>query len=120
MRLSGLRPVLYTTDLQATITFYTRILGFTCEALDFSYGWASLKRDDVGIMLSRPGDHTPFEKSHFTGSIYINTNEIDILWNTLKDKVKVCYEIENFDYGMREFGFYDNNGYLLQFGQEIK
>lgn len=32
---------------------------------------------------------------------------------------RVCYAIENFGYGMREFGVYDNNGYLLQFGQPL-
>ena len=37
----------------------------------------------------------------------------------LKDKCKVCYPIETFDYGMREFGVYDINGYLLQFGQPV-
>jgi hypothetical protein len=26
------------------------------------------------------------------------------------------YTIENFEYGMREFAIYDNNGYMLQFG----
>lgn len=29
------------------------------------------------------------------------------------------YPVEDFGYGMREFAIYDNNGYLLQFGQEI-
>ena len=37
----------------------------------------------------------------------------------VKDAVRVCYPIEDFDYGMREFAIFDNNGYLLQFGQEI-
>ena len=37
----------------------------------------------------------------------------------LKDKARISYEIDNFPYGMREFAVYDNNGYLLQFGQEI-
>ena len=27
-------------------------------------------------------------------------------------------EIETFEWGMREFAIYDNNGYVLQFGQE--
>jgi hypothetical protein len=43
----------------------------------------------------------------------------DIL-NELKDKAKICYEPETFEWGMREFGIYDNNGYLLQFGQEME
>jgi hypothetical protein len=37
----------------------------------------------------------------------------------LKDKAKVCCGIEDFDHGVREFAVYDNNGYLLQFGQEL-
>ena len=44
--------------------------------------------------------------------------DVDALWERLKDVVRVCYPIEDFEYGMREFGIYDNNGYLLQFGQE--
>ncbi len=55
----------------------------------------------------------------FTGSFYINTEDADEIWNSLKGKMKICYTIENFEYGMREFAIYDNNGYILQFGQEI-
>ena len=36
-----------------------------------------------------------------------------------QDKARVVYPIENFFYGMREFAIRDNNGYILQFGQEI-
>jgi uncharacterized glyoxalase superfamily protein PhnB len=42
------------------------------------------------------------------------------MWNKLKDKATVCYGIEDTVYGMREFAVCDNNGYLLQFGQEIQ
>jgi hypothetical protein len=34
-------------------------------------------------------------------------------------KAGACYPIEDFEYGRREFAIFDNNGYLLQFGQEI-
>jgi uncharacterized glyoxalase superfamily protein PhnB len=83
------------------------------------WGWASLFIDDVWLMLARPNEHTPYDKIGFTGSFYYNTDDVDALWDKLKDKVNVCYSIENFHYGMREFAVYDNNGYLLQFGQEI-
>jgi hypothetical protein len=39
--------------------------------------------------------------------------------STLKDHARVCYPIEDFHYGMREFAIFDNNGYLLQFGQPL-
>ncbi len=31
----------------------------------------------------------------------------------------MCYLIENFEYGLREFAIYDNNGDPLQFGKEL-
>ena len=58
--------------------------------------------------------HTKYDKIEFTGSFYFNTDNVDALWAKLKDKAAVCYGIEDFDYGMREFAVYDNNGYLLQ------
>ena len=36
-----------------------------------------------------------------------------------KTKQTIVYPIENFYYVMREFAIRDNNGYILQFGQEI-
>ena len=41
------------------------------------------------------------------------------MWNEVKENVKICYPLETFEWGMREFAIYDNNGYMLQFGQEI-
>jgi len=70
-------------------------------------------------MLSKPNEYMPYDKIGFTGSFYFNTDDVDSLWEKLKDKARVCYGIEDFFYGMREFAVYDNNGYLLQFGQEI-
>ena len=120
MTLSILRPMMWTEDLKGSVDFYVEKLGFTCHEVRDDWGWASLSLDNVSIMLSRPNGHTPYEKIGFTGTFYYTTDDVDGLWEKLKDKVKICYGIENFFYGMREFGIYDNNGYLLQFGQEIK
>lgn len=81
-------------------------------------GFAFKRRNRFNVCPSEPA--TPFEKPAFTGSFYFNTDEIDALWAELKDKANVAYGIENFEYGMREFAVYDNNGYLLQFGQELE
>ena len=37
----------------------------------------------------------------------------------VKDKAKIVYPLEDFEWQMREFAIYDNNGYMLQFGQDI-
>ena len=71
-------------------------------------------------MLAKPNAHTPFDKAHFTGSFYFTVDDVETLWQDLKNKAKVVYELETFEWGMREFAIYDNNGYMLQFGQDIE
>ena len=117
MKLTGLRPMLWTEDLKGSVDFYTNSLGFTADEFNEEWGWALLAKDDVSLMLARPNEHAPYEKIGFTGSFYFNTDSVDALWDEFNDKARVCYGIEDFFYGMREFAIYDNNGYLLQFGQ---
>jgi uncharacterized glyoxalase superfamily protein PhnB len=119
MRLRELTPMLRTMDLKGSIEFYTTVLGFECDGASEEWGWASVRRDNVAIMFALPTEPEPFNGPCFTGSLYINPDDVDALWETVKDKARVCYPIETFDYGMREFAIYDNNGYLLQFGHEI-
>jgi len=118
MKLEALNPMLRTWDIRASISFYTELLGFECENFDEELGWASLKRDGAAVMLSGPNQHEGDQAPAFTGSLYLRTDDVDGLWQRLKDAARVCYPIADFDYGMREFAIYDNNGYLLQFGQE--
>ncbi len=111
--------MIWTEDLHGTADFYAKTLGFTVFAVNEELGWASLRREGAAIMLSQPNQHEYGGKISFTGSFYFNVADVDTVWDDLKDKAKICYGIESFDFGMREFAIYDNNGYLLQFGQEI-
>ncbi len=118
MRLREVRPMLTTLDPKATAEFYETRLGFTCKARSEDWSWVTLERNEVRVMIARPNDHEPFDKPIFTGSLYLYTDDVDGAWQQLKDKAEVCDPIEDFEYGMREFAIYDNNGYVLQFGQE--
>jgi uncharacterized glyoxalase superfamily protein PhnB len=120
MKFEALTPMLRTKDLKGSVEFYTHLLGFECESQSEDWGWASLSRDGVAIMLALPNSHEPFESPVFTGSLYLRCNDVGALWEQVKDRARVCYPIEDFEYGMREFAIYDNNGYLLQFGQEVE
>lgn len=115
----ALVPVLYTADLPGTIQFYTEALGFSCPEYDPN-GWARLECGTMRLVFTLSNARFPFQGPAFTGSLYCYTHEVDTWWEKVKDRAKVCYPPEDFDYGMREFGIYDNNGYLLQFGQELK
>lgn len=114
---TALRPVFWTENLDETITFYMNVLGFTLMDRNDDWQWVSLRKDEIYIMLSQPNEHENNASIGFSGSFYFNVNKVDDLWEDLKTKAKVCYEIETFEWGMREFAIYDNNGYILQFGE---
>lgn len=118
MKLDGLVPVLWVSDLEQTITFYRDVLGFECA--DQMEGWACLANHKVELMISLPHQHEPFDRLQFTGSFYFQPDDVDELWEQLKDKVPVVYPIENFSYGTREFAIRDNSGYILQFGKPVE
>lgn len=119
LKVNKITPVIYTIDIQETIEFYVNQLGFNCKGFDIEIGWARVEFDNADLMISLPNSQLQFQKPIFTGSFYFNMEDVDLFWQSIKDNVRICYPIENFEYGMREFGIFDNNGYLLQFGQEI-
>lgn len=116
----SLRPMLTTKDLHATVKFWTDCLGFSCMGLSEEDGWASLCRDGVSVMIATPNAHVPFETPAFTGSFYFDVDDVTALWAGLKDRVNIAYPMEDFEYGMREFAIYDNNGYMLKFGTPVR
>jgi uncharacterized glyoxalase superfamily protein PhnB len=122
MKLKNLIPMLETDDLKQTIEFYTELLGFEGDGYypeaENPY-WASLFKDEVRIMFTLRSAHSIFERPTMTGSLYLYPDNVNEVWEHLKDKATVEYPLEDFDYGMREFAIRDCNGYLLQFGQEI-
>jgi uncharacterized glyoxalase superfamily protein PhnB len=119
MILQQLTPLLRTKELKASVDFYTKHLVFQCDALVEELGWAQVSKDNVALMFAAPNVHVPFDAPGFTGSFYLRTDDVNAWWERLKDQVKICYPKEDFTYGMREFAIYDNNGYVIQFGQAL-
>lgn len=119
MTLTALRPMLWTEDLDGTIEFYRDVVGLECNERNDDWGWASLSLGDVGLMVARPNEHVSYSAIGFTGTFYFTVDDVEAMWLKVQDKARICYGIETFDYGMREFAVYDNNGYMLQFGQEV-
>lgn len=119
MKFNSLKPILWTDQFEETLEFYTEILGFDIGERNDDWGCASVLRDDVQLMFAKPNQQSFFIKPNFTGSFYINVQNVDEIWKNLKSDVKICYELETFEWGMREFAIYDNNGFILQFGEEV-
>lgn len=114
----SLTPMLEVQDMEETISFYEQKLGFKCVGKQGNE-WARLEKDNVAIILTKRYSQLEQSKPTLTGSIYIETDQVDELWIRLKSEVKISYPIETFDYGMREFAFFDCNGYLIQLGQGV-
>ena len=119
MKALKLTPMLWTENLQETIDFYTNTLGFICGDKNDEWGWASMHNGDIDVMVAKPNEHTPYDKIMFSGSFYFTLENVNELWEELKNKCTIAYPIENFEWEMREFAIFENNGYMLQFGQEI-
>lgn len=122
MKVRHLFSMLETENLEQTIEFYTRNLSFECRGVypEENPCWASLWNGECEIAFGLPNAHTNFEKPILTGSIYLHVENIEELWQNLKEKVEIVYPLEDFDYGMREFGIRDCNGYVLNLGQNIE
>jgi len=128
MKLYHLSPILWTKDLEQTISFYETVLGFKKQGQVPNY--VSLTRDNVEIMFVLPIDEPEdckdpdnkeefFPKPQLTGSIYIITEKVDEIWESVKDKARIKSTIANRQYLMRDFSILDNNGYELVFGEDI-
>jgi uncharacterized glyoxalase superfamily protein PhnB len=117
MALKKLAPILTTDDMDRSVRFYVEVLGFTCGMQ--TPGYSNLYRDAVRIMLAAPNKHSEWKGPNFTGQLYIDletAEEVDALWETVKDRVEVIYAVDDFDYGMHEFGVRDDSGYHLAVG----
>jgi catechol 2,3-dioxygenase-like lactoylglutathione lyase family enzyme len=128
MKLRKLSPILWTKDLDATIAFYQNVLGFTPRTQFDNF--VSLTREEVDIMFIVPQDEPedcvdPDEKAEFfpktllTGSLYIFTEEVDKVWESVKDRATIKTHIDDRQYWMRDFSILDNNGYEVVFGEDI-
>src|ERR1700741_4157147 len=51
-----LSPMLETKDMQATLKFYTEVLGFKCDTFSEEWGWAHFSKDEISIMFSKPNE----------------------------------------------------------------
>jgi catechol 2,3-dioxygenase-like lactoylglutathione lyase family enzyme len=115
-KLNSLSPILWTKDIKQTISFYETILGFKKHGQFPNF--VSLSRDNVEIMFVKPTEET-FPQPKLTGNIFITTDRVDEIWETLKDKVTIKEPIADRAYLMRDFSIFDNNGYEIVFGEDI-
>ncbi len=115
--LTDVSPMLKVSDLDETIAFYTDVLGFSLK--NRMEHWCSLGCGAVEIMFY---DHNEHQSGlpQMTGVLYFNPTDVKALWESVKDKAAIEWELQTMFYDMVEFAIRDCNGYTLAFGQDVR
>ena len=104
--------MIHVPDVRATAAWYETI-GFTLletfgdggEGLSF----AILSAGNTRLMLNQGGLQTTAERREV--DLYVDASDVEQLFVSLRDRVPVVAELEDTDYGMREFIIRDPNGF---------
>jgi uncharacterized glyoxalase superfamily protein PhnB len=113
-------PVLQVTDLQAAIDYYSRRFGATvCWRAPMDGGGENcmLALGDLNLMFST-GTHLG-DTPQFTGTLYIDVDGVEALYEKVKGQVTVLWPLEVMEYGQKEFGIKDCNGYTFAFAEKV-
>ena len=113
-------PVLRVVEITQAIGFYTTILGFDLlwqMPADGGGEHCMLKAGGAELMLST-GAHLG-DRPAFTGTLYFNMDGVEAFFERVKDRVELVWPLELMDYGLREFGIRDLDGYTLAFAEQV-
>lgn len=122
MRIMSVVPQLRTTNLPASIRFYTTVLGGTLEFQyeDF-YAGVRLGNQVVHLKLvDEPDPSIAFvrEGEHF--DLYLETDDVAMTAETLRPRgVRFARELHQTPWGTREFVIEDDQGHTLYFGERV-
>jgi len=114
-------PMIFVPDVRETIAWYEAV-GFTLVGThhdedDEVIDWASLSYGDTHIMLSGGGRSSSEYRREM--DLYIYTDDVDSLYERLKDTIEVHQAPQDTFYGTREFIARDNNRFWVTFGQQL-
>ena len=112
MKAISIIPVFHVSNVDASVQFYTEVLGFTQA---FRYGtYVGLRMGKCELHICPPGDHGPRTGG---GNAYIICDEVDDYFRTVKAAgAKPISEPRDRMYGMRDFVVHDPDGNQLSFG----
>lgn len=124
-RLHGVTPVFLVGDIEATMRWYERELGFEAEAVPKAppYDFCILRKNDVVIFLQQlTGYQKPDlydEREGGVWSAYLRTEGVHRLYEALKERaeVTVIQPLHRQPYRQTEFEVRDPNGYVLVFAE---
>ncbi len=108
--------ILKTLDMQSTIEWYVAA-GFELTGRHPAEGaatWCEVHRD--GLVLQFLAGDTPWpEPPAMTGTLYVYPPSVQGVYDEIKDRVIPSWGPEVREWGTRELGLRDPNGYFITF-----
>jgi hypothetical protein len=119
MPVEKVSAILKTEDVSGTMEWYRRIefrvRGFFPETGEPT--WCELSRD--GVILQFLAGETPWpDPPAFTGTLYFYPESVEALYEEIKGHTQPAWGPEVRDWGSRELGLRDPNGYFLTFTED--
>jgi catechol 2,3-dioxygenase-like lactoylglutathione lyase family enzyme len=124
-RLQSVTPVFLVDDIESTMQWYERTLGFAADAVPDAppYDFCILRKDDVTIFLQRlAGYRKPELYNAREGGVwcaYLRTQGVHALYDELRQRpdVDIIQPLHRQPYRQTEFEIRDPNGYVLVFAE---
>jgi lactoylglutathione lyase len=125
--LKKLTPNIMVEDVNRTIEFYKKFLGFELLVTvpeEGQFAWAMMKRDGMEIMFqsraSLEEEISALKHRDIGGALtlYIEVEDVKELYtHLLKESVTIVQDMHTTFYGAQEFAIQDCNGFILSFAE---
>lgn len=118
-KLEVLAPVIQCYNIQETVAFYTKKMGFslTFKDADENYGYAIVSRQEIEIHLQQPDPEYIDGTDHQLG-IRIRVKDIEHIHEEYKEAGILSSELSVKPWGTKEFGLYDPNKVAIHFYED--
>ncbi len=111
-------PMIHVPDVRATVAWYESIGFRVLHSFvdDGEMSWALVSIGDSQLMFNAGGHSSASPRREV--DLYIHAENVDTLFEGMKDRAEVVEGVHNTFYGMREFIVRDPNRFWVTFGQE--
>ena len=123
MHIHASAPHFFVRDVHRSVRFYVDVLGFEEPKIWGDPPCFAMPRRDGFIVMLNQGDADFIRPNgaYDCWDAYFWCDDVDALWQDIKDKVEVVHGPEDRDYyGMREIGIKDPDGDMLVFAHDLE
>ena len=128
MKLRNLIPMLNVSDIEKSLSFYSKAFGFEVvsdpNAVN-EWKWATIRSGDTELMLSESDGNPDLKQGvdpekfvDWPFILYFYPDDVEKLFEHVVENGFNPTKLETTFYGMKEFSVQDPDGHILSFGQD--